>query len=94
MTASAYACSQDPTRLGLTPGDQIAVEDAIKALVVRSANDVAVVIAEHLAGSEYQFAARMTRRRANMGMTHTNFVNASGLPDDEPEIDRRPTSRS
>ena len=42
MTASAYACSQDPTRSGLTPGDQITVEDAIKAIVVRSANDVAV----------------------------------------------------
>jgi D-alanyl-D-alanine carboxypeptidase len=81
MTASAYACSQDPTRLGLTAGDSIAVEDAIKALVVRSANDVAVVIAEHLAANEYQFAARMTERARSMGMNHTNFVNASGLPD-------------
>lgn len=81
MTASAYACSQDPTRLGLDAGDRIAVEDAIKAIVVRSANDVAVVVAEHLGGNEYQFAARMTERARQMGMAHTMFVNASGLPD-------------
>ncbi|MCE9523577.1 MAG: D-alanyl-D-alanine carboxypeptidase [Alphaproteobacteria bacterium] len=82
MTASPYACSQDPTKLGLTPGDQIAVEDAIKALIVRSANDVAVVVAEHLGGNEYQFAARMTERARQMGMNQTSFVNASGLPDE------------
>ena len=82
MTASRYACSQDPTRLGLTPGDQLTVEDAIKALIVRSANDVAVVVAEHLGGNEYQFAARMTERARQMGMNQTTFVNASGLPDE------------
>ena len=81
MTASAYASSQDPTKLGLEPGDQLTVEDAIKAIVVRSANDVAVVIAEHLGGSEYQFAAKMTQKARELGMMNTTFVNASGLPD-------------
>src|SRR5689334_720366 len=51
MTASAYASDQDPTKLGLDAGDALSVEDAIKAIVVRSANDAAVVIAEHLGGS-------------------------------------------
>lgn len=82
MTASAYACTQDPTKLGLQPGDTLTVEDAIKALVIRSANDVAVVVAEHLAGSEYQFAQRMTAKARELGMLNTNFVNASGLPDE------------
>ena len=82
MTASPYACSQDPTRLGLKPGDQVTVEDAIKAIIVRSANDVAVMIAEHLGGNEYQFTTRMTERARQLGMTQTMFVNASGLPDE------------
>ncbi len=82
MTASSYAATQDPTRLGLDAGDQVTVEDAIKAIVVRSANDVAVVIAEQLAGTEYAFAARMTAKARELGMAHTSFVNASGLPDE------------
>ena len=83
MTASAYAVDQDPTKLGLSAGDTLSVEDAIKALVVRSANDVAVVIAEHLGGSESSaFATRMTTKARELGMAHTSFVNASGLPDD------------
>lgn len=81
MTASAYASTQEKTRLGLTSGDRITVEDAIKALIVRSANDVAVVVAEHLGGNEYQFSHRMTERAQQMGMSHTKFANASGLPD-------------
>ena len=82
MTTSTYAASQDPTKLGLDPGDQITTEDAIKALVVRSANDVAVVVAEHLGGSEWTFATRMTQKAREMGMARTTFVNASGLPDE------------
>jgi len=81
LTASQYACSQEPTRLGLKPGDQVTVEDAIKALIVRSANDVAVMVAEHLGGSEYAFAARMTQKARELGMARTTFANASGLPD-------------
>ena len=82
MTASAYAASQDPTKLGISAGEQLSAEDAIKALVVRSANDAAVVVAEHIGGSEYQFAAKMTAKARELGMMNTNFVNASGLPDD------------
>ena len=82
MTASAYASSQDPTKLGLEPGDTLSVEDAIKALIVRSANDVAVVVAEQIAGSEHRFAQRMTEKARELGMVNTQFVNASGLPDE------------
>ena len=82
MTASAYAADQDPTKLGLDAGDALRVEDAIKALVVRSANDAAVVIAEQLGGSELGFAQKMTAKARELGMTRTQFVNASGLPDE------------
>lgn len=82
MTASAYAASQDPTKLGVNAGEQVSVEDAIKAIVVRSANDVAVMIAEQLSGSEYQFSQRMTAKARELGMKSTYFVNASGLPDE------------
>lgn len=81
ITASAYAASQDPTRLGLEAGSELTVEEAIKAIIVRSANDVAVAVAERLGGSEYQFAARMTAKARDLGMMNTSFVNASGLPD-------------
>ena len=80
MTVSAHASSQAPVKLYLAPGDTITVEQAIKAIVVRSANDVAVVIAESVGGSESQFAAMMTAKARQLGMTHTHYVNASGLP--------------
>ena len=82
MTTSAFAASQDPSKLGLAAGDTLSAEDAIKALIVRSANDVAVVVAEHIAGSEYRFAQLMTSKARDLGMMNTNFVNASGLPDE------------
>jgi D-alanyl-D-alanine carboxypeptidase len=82
MSASAYAASQDPTKLGLAPGDTLTAEDAVKALVVRSANDVAVVVAEHIGGSEHRFAQLMNAKAQALGMSSTNFVNASGLPDE------------
>lgn len=82
ITASAYAASQDPTRLGLEAGSELTVEEAIKAIIVRSANDVAVAVAERLGGTEYQFATRMTAKAHELGMMNTNFVNASGLPDE------------
>lgn len=81
IVASKRAATQPPSRLGLTEGREISVEDAIKALVTKSANDVAVAVAEHLAGSEARFAARMTARARELGMSRTRFVNASGLPD-------------
>ncbi|MGC2855461.1 serine hydrolase [Novispirillum sp. DQ9] len=81
LPASARAAGQPPTKLGLKPGDTIAVEDAIKALVTRSANDVAVVVAEFIGGTEPAFAQMMTKRAQQLGMANTTFRNASGLPD-------------
>jgi D-alanyl-D-alanine carboxypeptidase len=81
MTVSRHAASAVPTKLGLGAGKKISVEDAIKALVTISANDIARVIAEHISGSESKFAQRMTRTAAALGMGHTTYKNASGLPD-------------
>ncbi len=82
MEVSAHASEQAPTKLGLRPGQTIRVEDAIKGLVTRSANDAAVVIAEAIAGDEDDFAKVMTRKARALGMTRTVYRNASGLPDD------------
>jgi D-alanyl-D-alanine carboxypeptidase len=81
LSVSAQAAAQPPSKLGLKAGETIAVKDAILAVVTRSANDVAVVIAENLAGSEAAFAARMTATARAIGMSNTTFRNASGLPD-------------
>ncbi len=83
MEVSEHASEQAPTKLGLRPGQTIRVEDAIKGLVTRSANDAAVVIAEAIAGDEDDFAKLMTRKARALGMTRTVYRNASGLPDDE-----------
>ena len=83
MPVSRHASEQDPTKLGLQPGQTIRVEDAIKGLVTRSANDAAVVIAEALGGDEDDFAKLMTRKAHMLGMSKTIYRNASGLPDDE-----------
>jgi D-alanyl-D-alanine carboxypeptidase len=82
MEVSEHASEQSPTKLGLRPGQTIKVEDAIKGLVTRSANDAAVVIAEAIAGDEDDFAKLMTRKARALGMTRTVYRNASGLPDD------------
>jgi D-alanyl-D-alanine carboxypeptidase len=83
MQVSEFASEQAPTKLGLRPGQTIRVEDAIKGLVTRSANDAAVVIAEAIAGDEDEFAKLMTRKARALGMTKTVYRNASGLPDDD-----------
>jgi len=83
MPVSEHASEQDPTKLGLRPGQTIKVEDAIKGLVTRSANDAAVVIAEAIGGSEDEFARLMTRKAHALGMSRTIYRNASGLPNDE-----------
>ena len=80
LTVSRNAASQRPSNLKLKAGQKITVRDAIKALVVKSANDVAVVVAERLGGSEKRFAALMTAKAKQMGMKKTRFRNASGLP--------------
>ena len=77
---SKRAAGQPPSKLGVKSGGKIKVETAIKALVVRSANDVATVVAENLAGTEYKFAIEMTKRARSLGMKRTVFRNASGLP--------------
>ena len=83
MDVSVRAAEQAPTKLGLRPGQTISVEDAIKGLVTRSANDAAVVIAEAIAGDEDDFANLMTRKARALGMTKTVYRNANGLPNDE-----------
>lgn len=83
MPVSQHAAEQDPTKLNLRPGQTIRVEDAIKGLVTRSANDAAVVIAEAIGGEEDDFAQMMTRKARALGMSKTVYRNASGLPNDE-----------
>jgi D-alanyl-D-alanine carboxypeptidase len=83
LTVSKHAASQPATELGLGAGESITVEQAILAVILRSANDAAVVLAERIAGSESAFAARMTEASRRLGMTRTLFRNASGLPDAE-----------
>ncbi len=81
MKVSAHAASQAPTKIGVARGKTITVDQAIDAEVTKSANDVAVIIAEHLGGTEDAFAERMTATARAMGMNQTTFKNASGLPD-------------
>jgi D-alanyl-D-alanine carboxypeptidase len=83
LKVSDHAAEQAPTKLELKPGQTITVEDAIKGIVTKSANDAAVAVAETLAGDEDSFAKLMTQKAHALGMTHTTYVNASGLPDDD-----------
>lgn len=83
LRVSAFAASMPPTNIRLQAGNTLSVRDAIKALVVRSANDVAVVVAEALAGSEARFSHLMTNKARQLGMHSTTFRNASGLPNRE-----------
>lgn len=78
---SAYAASVEPSKLGLLPGTRITVEQALLGLVTKSANDAAAALGEMLAGDEDRFAQMMTLRARSLGMAHTSFRNASGLPD-------------
>ncbi len=80
LDVSANAAAQAPTKLGVPAGSTIRVEDAILALITRSANDVAVVVAENLSGSVSNFATRMTTTARALGMTRTTFQNPHGLP--------------
>ncbi|MBV9239797.1 MAG: D-alanyl-D-alanine carboxypeptidase [Xanthobacteraceae bacterium] len=83
LPVSEFAAGQHPTKLHLKPGSTIMVEDAIKGIVTRSANDAAVVVAEAIGGSEDDFAKLMTAKAHALGMAGTTYVNASGLPADE-----------
>jgi D-alanyl-D-alanine carboxypeptidase len=83
LPISTRAALQPPTKLGLKASQTIKVEDAIKGLVTKSANDAAVVVAEAIGGSEEEFARLMTLEARALGMTSTTYVNASGLPAEE-----------
>lgn len=80
LKVSKYAAGRPPSKLGLKPGKTIKVKDAILALVTKSANDVATVVAENIGGSEKKFAERMTRTARALGMKKTTFRNPHGLP--------------
>lgn len=80
LPVSRYAASMEPSKLGLRAGSTIKLEDAVLALVTKSANDAAVVIAEAIGGTEAEFARMMTDRARALGMSRTTFRNASGLP--------------
>jgi D-alanyl-D-alanine carboxypeptidase len=81
VVVSQHAANMAPSKLGLRPGEAISVDDAMRAVAVKSANDMAVALAEKIGGSESRFAALMTLRAQELGMTNTHYVNASGLPD-------------
>lgn len=81
LKVSRHAAAQPQSRLGLHPGERISVRKAILAVITRSANDAAVVLAGRLGGSERAFAVQMTREAQRLGMTRTVFRNATGLPD-------------
>ncbi|WP_415716487.1 serine hydrolase [Roseibium sp.] len=80
LKVSKYASGRPPSKIGLKPGKTIRVKDAILALVTKSANDVATVVAENIGGSEKKFAERMTRTARQLGMKKTTFRNPHGLP--------------
>lgn len=81
IVMSRYAAAKPPSKIGLPAGQSLTVDDAIRILVTKSANDVAAAVAEAISGSEPAFAMRMTRTAYSLGMTRTRFRNASGLPD-------------
>jgi D-alanyl-D-alanine carboxypeptidase (penicillin-binding protein 5/6) len=81
IVVSPLAASQPPTKLGLRAGETITVRDAMLAMCVHSANDMAVALSEKIGGTESRFASMMTLKAEQLGMTHTRYVNANGLPD-------------
>jgi D-alanyl-D-alanine carboxypeptidase len=83
IPVSEHAASQHPTKLHVRPGNTVPTDIAIKAVVVLSANDVAVAIAEAIGGTEAHFAEMMTAKARELGMEHTFYHNASGLPDEQ-----------
>ena len=79
ITGSEYACSMGGTQIWLEPGEQLTLDEMLKAIAVGSANDCAVAVAEHLAGTEAAFVERMNTRARELGCTNTTFINANGL---------------
>lgn len=83
VTCSEHALNQDPSKIGLPVGSQMSIDMALKALIVQSANDVAIMLAEKIGGTEEAFVARMNATAQRLGMTQTRFFNANGLPNDQ-----------
>ena len=81
VTISAHAASQRPSKLGLKVGESLSVDQAIRVITVKSANDIAVALAERIAGSESSFVTMMQRKARELGMRNTVYANASGLTD-------------
>ena len=81
VTASAHACSMGGSQIYLEEGETMSVEDMIKSVVIASANDAAVALAEHIAGTEEAFVQMMNQRANELGMKNTNFENTNGLDD-------------
>src|SRR5215831_2453185 len=82
LICSKKATEQAPSKLWLKEGEEITLDDALKALIVVSANDVAIMIAEGVAGSDEAFVQRMNETAQRLGMTHTHYVNVNGLPEE------------
>jgi D-alanyl-D-alanine carboxypeptidase len=93
LRVSGEAASRAPSKLGLVPGDSVAVRDLILGIVTKSANDAAVVLAEGLGGSEWGFAQQMTAKARQLGMMQTVYYNASGLPDPNQRTTARDIAR-
>jgi D-alanyl-D-alanine carboxypeptidase len=82
LICSKKATEQAPSKLWLKEGEEITLDDALKALIVVSANDAAIMIAEGVAGSDEAFVQRMNETAQRLGMTHTHYVNVNGLPEE------------
>ena len=93
IPCSKFAHSQAPSRLGIAVGTEITVELALHALIVKSANDAAIMLAEAIAGSHEAFVARMNAAAARLGMSRTRFANANGLPAPEQVTTARDLAR-
>ena len=89
LSVSRHAANMEPSKLGLKPGQRIQVKQVINALIVKSANDCAVVLAEALGKTESQFAEKMTAKAKKLGMKNTTFKNASGLPNPQQKTTAR-----
>jgi len=93
VICSKNASKQAPTKLGLPVGKSIDLETALKVIIVKSANDVAVMVAETVGGSEEGFIARMNAAAKKLGMTNTHFANPHGLPDERQQTSARDLAR-
>ena len=81
LVVTARAARMKPSKMGFAPGAQVTLDNALKMLMVKSANDIAVTVAEGVSGSVEAFAAEMNKAAGSLGMRESHFVNPNGLPD-------------